>query len=200
MRLIFDTETAGLPIKGAPPGDPRQPHLVQLAALLTEDDGTERAAINLIIRPQGWTIPAEVAAIHGITTEIAERCGVTLNLAMLTFESLYRRADTLVAHNIGFDWLILLTARKRAGWPPMRREDALPQFCTMAASTPHCRLPPTERMVAAGMSGFKAPKLIEAYRHFFGEDFQGQHDASADVRACARVYLHLQQIKERAAA
>ena len=30
---------------------------------------------------------------------------------------------------------------------------------------------------------YKWPKLIELYRHFFGRDFEGQHDALDDIRA-----------------
>lgn len=61
MFLFFDTETTGL----------KSPHIVQLAALLTEEDGRECARLNVIIQPEGWTIPDEAAAVHGITTDIA---------------------------------------------------------------------------------------------------------------------------------
>lgn len=43
MILFFDTETTGLPDRYTPLNSDRQPHCVQLAALLMEDDGTERA-------------------------------------------------------------------------------------------------------------------------------------------------------------
>jgi hypothetical protein len=38
---------------------------------------------------------------------------------------------------------------------------------------------------------YKWPRLIEAYRHAFGKDFTGAHDALADVRACKEIYFWL---------
>ncbi len=44
MILFYDTETTGLVDDRAPPEAAHQPHFVQLACLLTENDGQERAA------------------------------------------------------------------------------------------------------------------------------------------------------------
>jgi DNA polymerase III epsilon subunit-like protein len=38
---------------------------------------------------------------------------------------------------------------------------------------------------------FKWPKLTEAYRHCYDRDFDGAHDALADVRATADVFRWL---------
>ena len=35
--LFFDTETTGFPVKGAPWSDEKQPHLVQIAAILFDE-------------------------------------------------------------------------------------------------------------------------------------------------------------------
>lgn len=51
----------------------------------------------------------------------------------------------------------------------------------MKAMTPICKLPGT-------YDDFKWPRLSEAYRFAFNEDFSGAHDAMADVRACLRIY------------
>jgi DNA polymerase-3 subunit epsilon len=69
----------------------------------------------------------------------------------------------------------------------------------MEAAAPIVNLPPTERMLAAGFNKPKAPKLEECIHHFFGETLAGAHDALVDVRACARVYFHLQTLKAQAA-
>lgn len=72
MLLFYDSETTGLPLFDQPSEDPRQPHLVQLAAILCDEDGKTKASINLIIKPNGWVIGDEVAAIHGITQDVAQ--------------------------------------------------------------------------------------------------------------------------------
>src|ERR1051326_4611342 len=59
MVLFFDTETTGKYEFGLPPDDHRQPHIVQLAALLSDDSGKEIASMNAIIRPDGFIIPPE---------------------------------------------------------------------------------------------------------------------------------------------
>jgi hypothetical protein len=60
----------------------------------------------------------------------------------------------------------------------------------MKASTDLCKLPSQFKR-----GGYKWPKLQEAYKHFFGEEFASAHDAMADLRACRRVFFHL--LKEK---
>jgi len=196
--LFFDTETTGLPNFRAPMSDDSQPHLVQLACLLTEDDGTERASLSLIVNP-GVPIPAGAAAVHGITDLIADRAGVSNATAVAMWGRLAKRADMLVAHNIRFDMAIMAAAHARhspGGLLVMDRAHAgRARFCTMDAAAPIVNLPPTEKMVAAGFSKPKPPKMEECIKHFFGEVLEGAHDALVDVRACARVFFHLKAME-----
>jgi len=46
-------------------------------------------------------------------------------------------------------------------------------------------------MLRSGRTNYKNPSLQEAYRHLFGRNFVGAHDAMADVRACRDVYFAL---------
>ena len=50
--LFFDTETTGFPVKGAPWSDEKQPHLVQIAAILYDDKFNEIANVSEIIYPE----------------------------------------------------------------------------------------------------------------------------------------------------
>ena len=52
---------------------------------------------------------------------------------------------------------------------------ALPTYCTMNEMTDVCKLP------GKFAGKYKWPKLQEAYRHAFGKDFDGAHDALADA-------------------
>lgn len=199
MNLFFDTETTGFPRRDLPLDHERQPRLVQLACILAEDDGTERASLSLIVRPDGWSIPPEAAAIHGIDDALAERAGVPLDAALRLLLGMARQASLVVAHNVAFDVDVTTIALTQARQPDAATElGAMPRACTMKMATPILNLPPTDRMLAAGFSKPKAPKLAECIRHFFDEDLVGAHDALVDVRACARVYHHLMTM-ERAA-
>ncbi|MBF0850471.1 3'-5' exonuclease [Gluconobacter sp. R75690] len=194
--LFFDTETTGFAKPGLPTGHEDQPHCMQLAAILTDDHGQEEACVNVIIRPDGWTVPERAAAVHGITTEKAARYGIREQVAAVLFYDLTCRADLLVAHNIQFDRQIVATMYARA----KRSEWKLPeaQFCTMEAAAPLVNLPPTPRMRAAGIIKPKAPKLEECIQHFYGETLEGAHDALVDVRACARIYFEMKRMGEAA--
>lgn len=204
MILGVDTETSGLPPHGMPPYDPDYPHLVQFAAILADEDGTERACLSMIIRPDGWEIPAGAAAVHGITTELARDCGLPLGCAVAMFDRMLRSADTLVGHNIEFDLGIMAAAHHRHMAPAVAAGSLVPTLrgiigsrqiaCTKDLAAPIVNLPPTAKMVAAGFIKPKPPKLQECIRHFFGEELAGAHDALIDVRACLRVFFHLQQL------
>lgn len=201
MILVWDTETTGLPDFKAPSDAAHQPHIVQLAAILVDPETLiERAAIDLIVKPDGWVIPDDVAAIHGITTETAASCGVPEQAVVALFIALKAQAAIEVAHNISFDRRIMRIAMLRMGLARDEVEamEGGESYCTMRSSTSIINLPPTGKMVAAGFSKPKPPKLSECVRHFFGEDLEGAHNALNDVRACARVYFHLQAMRDAA--
>ena len=185
MIVFFDCETTGKANFRLAFDHPSQPHIVQLGALLTEDDGTERGVLDVIIKPDGWTIPLEASKVHGITDEIAERCGIPLASAMSVFSNMLRKASVVVAHNIDFDLLITSAAFHRLGKP---FPEAISKFCTMKATTPLCKLP-------GNYGDFKWPKLTEAHFHFFGTRVEGAHDAITDVRACKRIFFELEKLK-----
>lgn len=193
--LFFDTETTGLPDKRSPVTAKHQPHVVQLAAILTEDDGTERASINLIVNP-GVAIPKGASDVHGITDEVAAKYGVLPKIVAYAFRSMVARADLVVAHNIEFDLFLMEALFARLEMSSM---EGCEHFCTMAATTPILNLPPTERMLAAGFNKPKPPKLEEAYRHFFSQDLVGAHDALVDVRACRDVFFAVRALERETA-
>lgn len=199
MRLYYDTETTGLPEWRAPSDAEHQPHLVQLAAVLLDDDERERAAVNVIIRPDGWEIPNEAVATHGITTEVAMACGVPEALAVRLLVSLWKRADVRIGHNERFDARIMRIAMKRAGASMAEMADewqASKAVCTMRMATPIVDLPPTAKMIAAGFNKPKAANLGEAYQHFMGRPLDGAHDAMVDVRACMAIHRAMTTLAE----
>lgn len=193
--LFFDTETTGLPLFKEPSEDPRQPHIVQLGALLVDTDTRKvLSSLDLIIRPDGWTISDEVAAIHGITTEKAAAVGVDESLAVELLLDLHSRAGLRVAHNEAFDARIVRIALMRFFAP--KEADAwkeAPAECTADQATPIMAMPPTEKMVRAGFKHHKKPNLREAYRHFIGQDLENAHSAMADTKACAAIWFAMRE-------
>ena len=186
--LFFDTETTGLPRPNEAPDHPSQPHIVQLACVMHDDAGLERHAISLIVDP-GVVIPPKAAEIHGLTTEVVQRHGVAPEMAAMMFCHMLAQADRLVAHKAEFDVAIIKTLFRRLRIVPVKQPQRVE--CTMRQATDIVRLPPSEKMVAAGITRPKPPKLAECVKHFFDEDLDGAHDAMVDVRACARVWWHI---------
>lgn len=192
--LFWDSETTGIPNKHLPNAHPQQPRVVQLAALVTDDGGTELMSMNAIIKPKGWRIPKEASDIHGITHELASEVGIPLVIAMAMFFNLRHACHTHVAHNGYFDIRMVHIMQEIMGRDPSK---SWPDryVDTMQETLFICNLPPTPRMVETGFGNKpKNPKLGEAYRHLFGEELVGAHDGLVDCRACARIFWHLKSI------
>lgn len=196
MILFFDTETTGFFDDRLPVDHEAQPYIVQLAAQLCDDNGDPVAGFSFIVDPgisSGLGIPERAAAVHGITNERAVQFGVSAEFALSAFTHLYQRSDLICAHNIKFDKGVIevAIARHYGRTMPLRK----PLFCTMEAASPIIKLPPTEKMRAAGFDKPKPPKLEECIKHFFNEEMDGAHDAMVDLIACRRVYLHLKSLE-----
>jgi DNA polymerase III epsilon subunit-like protein len=191
LICVFDTETTGLPAFKLPSDAPSQPHLVDICALLYTPEGELVDSFEAMIKPDGWVIPDEVAAIHGITTEMALEQGIPEMEALGGFLNVYMRAGLRVAHNCSFDDRIMRIAIMRIiGTEAADAFKVEPSYCTALMSKPICQLPPTERMKQTNFrNSFKTPTVAEALRHFYGEELIGGHRARPDTEACARIYF-----------
>lgn len=187
--LNYDTETTGIPNWNIPSEDPSQPHIVQLAAILCEEETRKPIqSINLIIKPEGWVIPPEVTAIHGITTEYALAVGVPEAMAVQMLLSMCGQADR-VAYNRTFDQRIVRIALKRFGFP----EAVIEKWAEK--DNHHCAMG-LSKLVMGG----KQPKLAEAYKFFTGQDLEDAHSAMADTKACMTVFFAALDYQKKAAA
>lgn len=193
--LFFDTETTGLVDRYAAEDDPRQPDVVQIAAILIDPAKPDSplASFCSLVRPAKDIDPGAAKA-HGITKQMADAYGLSPLVAFSAFRELVARADTLVAHNLSFDALVMRTAWHRTFGTDLRDElQGKKAFCTMKAMTPVCK-------ILTGRSrhskDWKWPKLSECIEFFFGEKLEGAHDALVDTKACARVYFELMRRRE----
>lgn len=196
MVLVFDTETTGIPEYSKPSEDPCQPHLTEIAALLYTNGGVLIDAFTALIKPDGWVIPDDVAAMNGITTSLAELEGISESDAVMGFMNLHSHADVRVAHNCSFDDRIMRIALKRyVGDEAADAFKAEPKQCTALLSKPLCKLEATEKMKKTNFkNSFKTPNLAEALAFFTGDVITEAHRAMADAKACARVYFAIKGI------
>ena len=103
---------------------------------------------------------------------------------LLILESEVRKSKYLIAHNINFD-------SKVTGSEYIRNLSRNPladleHFCTMESSTGFCKIP--------GRFVYKWPKLSELHQKLFGFDFEGAHDALADIEATAKCFWEMRKL------
>ncbi|MCL2510788.1 MAG: DNA polymerase III subunit alpha [Bacteroidales bacterium] len=189
MYLIFDTETTGLPKNyDAPASDTNNwPRMVQLAWQLHEKDGALLESQSFIIKPDGYTIPPEVSALHGITTEKALSEGKPLPEVLAAFCKVLQQAFVVAGHNVGFDIKIIESEFVRNKIPSYISLRTI--LDTKELSTDFCALP-------GGKNGnHKWPTLNELHFKLFGESFADAHNAIYDVEATARCFFELIRLK-----
>lgn len=193
MYAFFDTETTGLPDFNADLTHPKQPHIVQLALLLTDEGGRELMSWKSPIKPEGFVIDETSKAfeVNKIGNDMANKYGVQLRQVLAMFRMFESRAILKVAHNYRFDGFLLKSAHARTGVAPI--EPPIEKFCTMKAITEVMKLDPTPNMIAAGFHDKpKSASLAEAYRFVTGgKEIEKAHDALADVKACKEVFFWL---------
>lgn len=186
LILFFDTETTGLPLFTEPSDDPRQPHIVQLAAELCNQAGEVVETYQTIVNI-GEPIPEDMTAIHGISTERMEAEGIEPTKMLSDFFALVDRADEVVGHNVGFDIrMVRIQAARHLG---SKWECPKPTFCTCTEAKDIVQSPAKTR------GKFKKPNLTETVKHFFGEALDGAHDAMVDTTACRRVYFAIKALR-----
>lgn len=177
LVLSYDTETTGIPEWKVPSDAPIQPHLVQLAAVLFNPyNGDIVDSMDVIIKPDGWEIPEDTIAIHGITQEKAEKEGIPEKEALEMLLAM-RGDHERVAFNKTFDQRIVRIACKRYLSEEITDKWAIKE-------DHHCSM-----QMARKVMGGKSPKLVDAYKHFKGEEMQNNHEAMADTKASMYVYL-----------
>lgn len=177
--VFMDTETTGLPLYGTPSDHPDQPHIVQLAALLVDEE-TKKVlqSIDLVIKPEGWVIPQDMTDIHGITHEYAVDVGVPEAHAVAIFWQLWDGRPR-VGHNEPFDARIIRIALKRF----------FPESPELQDQWKAGEGRDTMRMAKCGLPKNKIPTMEEAYQHYVKKELKDAHNAMADTRACMDVYF-----------
>lgn len=204
MYILYDTETTGFPSTHLSHKDKKQARIIQLACLLVDDEGKELESFSSYVKPDGWTIQPGAQAAHGISIETCNEKGIPIDETLAGFFKLALQCKHSVCHNIRFDETMLAIEFANVFdvvAPPKEVLDWMDNearpICTMEACTDICKLPfanitPAMRRGKFGQK-YKWPKLQEAYKHFFGEEFEDAHDALNDVRATLRIFNYLKK-------
>ncbi len=186
MYLIFDTETTGLPKNwNAPITDTDNwPRAIQIAWQLHDAMGNVIEHQDYLIKPEGFDIPYDAERIHGISTELADRDGISLQEVLEKFNIALSKTKFVVGQNVGFDVNIMGAEFHRLNVGNDLQE--LPVLDTCTETTAQlCQIP-------GGRGGkFKLPTLTELHKHLFGEGFGEAHNATADVEATTRCFFEL---------
>ena len=182
--LFFDTETTGIPkdYKAPCTNTDNWPRLIQLGWLLTDAEGRILSEGNHIVRPDGFEIPKAASDVHGITTDFALENGKPLLDVIFAFGADLNQAECVIGHNLDYDLHIVGAEYVRLGYD-YRIMFARPTLCTMQATIQYCNIP--------GRFGPKWPKLMELYTKLFGQEFDGAHDAMADIIATKECFFEL---------
>lgn len=191
MYLIFDTETTGLPKRwDAPITDvDNWPRCIQIAWQLHDAMGNCIDHQDYLLKPEGFNIPYDAEKVHGISTELAEEKGESLEFVLKKFNEVLDKTKFVVGQNVKFDLNIM-------GAEFMREDIANPlqELPILDTCTEHtaelCKIP-------GGRGGkFKLPTLTELHEFLFKEPFAEAHNATADVEATTRCFLELVRLEE----
>ena len=190
MFLIFDTETTGLPKRWDAPltDSDNWPRCIQIAWQVHDSNGQCLSHEDFLIKPDGFKIPYDSEKIHGISTELADKDGVSLEEVITKFKSVLKDCKFICGHNVKFDLNILGAEFYRVesnnpieGFPVI-------DTCTEETAS-FCLLP-------GGRGGrYKLPTLSELHQSLFNSEFQEAHNATADVEATSRCLFELFRLK-----
>ena len=188
MILAFDTETTGLIDKAKPLGDDSQPRIVQVGAILAEDNGDIVTEIrDIYIRPAGWKTKPGAETVHGISDKMANRFGISEIAALGLIVGLSANVKRVIGHGVEFDRDIVSGTLMRLGKSTeLFRRPRLQWCCTMKGMNEICSI---ESQYVDGAS--KWPTLAEAYLHAFGREPVWQHSAFYDAHSALEIYLWL---------
>nr|WP_321221827.1 DNA polymerase III subunit alpha [uncultured Psychroserpens sp.] len=191
MYLIFDTETTGLPKRwDAPITDvDNWPRCIQIAWQLHDEMGNCIDHQDYLVKPDGFNIPYDAEKIHGISTELAQEQGVSLQEVLSKFNSALSKTKFVVGQNVKFDLNIMGAEFVREGVNNQLQELPVLDTCTEHTAS-LCQIP-------GGRYGkFKLPTLTELHQFLFNKPFAEAHNATADVEATTRCFFELIRLGE----
>lgn len=204
--LVFDTETTGLPETRYISPDTLHlwPHIVQFSYIIYD------LSINDIIESKNYIIklseniliPTESSNIHGITNEISQKSGITINEVINEFFYHLRNVDKLIGHNIEFDINMLKVELLRIINKNLSSPEQIKLYkydlhyltnyknicCTLKDSIEFCNIQLINKL---GKPYLKYPKLIELHEKLFNTLPNNLHNSFNDILVTLRCFMKL---------
>ena len=188
MYTVLDVETSGFITENYPPNHARQGRVLQIGAILLDDNLNEVASFNYLIDVQGdLEIHPNAFAQHGITVEQCKKYGVPIELPIMCLDVFLKKSKGTICHNVKFDTrhMAFEDVASFGRVSEKARLDFKKTICTMELSTPICKIPFINKR------GYKWPKLEEAYEYFFMKKPDRLHGAIDDCRSTLAIFKKL---------
>lgn len=196
IKLFIDTETTGLPLNdNLPYTDLKNwPYLVQVALIIEDDNYGILAKRNIILKPDGYTIPESATKIHGISNEIAVKNGEDRDKVISFLDLALYKSDIIIGHNVSFDLNVIKSEiiRIKGIENALLKKKKHIVIDTMKMGRNICKIPNLSFHTRLSLPN-KYPKLDELYYKLFNKHFNNQHDAMADVQAAYDCYYELKR-------
>ncbi|MGM7665935.1 3'-5' exonuclease [Microbacterium sp. A93] len=164
---VFDLETTGVEVM--------TDRIVSAHVGVLDAKGREIAARSWLADP-GIPIPDGAAAVHGISTERAQREGRIARevVAEITesLRALFAQGMPVVAYNASYDFSLLTNECVRHGIPPLEAPGPIIDPLVIDKAVDRYR---------------KGKRTLEVVAEHYGVTLDGAHEASADAIAAGRV-------------
>ncbi len=196
LRCFIDTETTGLAINDNLPYTDwdNWPHLVQVALIIEDVNYGILAKRNMILKPDGYSIPESSSRIHGISNAQAIKEGEDRKQVIGFLDQVLGNSNIIIGHNVSFDLNVVKAEIIRV----KGIENALFSkknhnvVDTMKMGMNICKIPNLSFHTRMSQP-YKYPKLDELYYKLFNKHFDNQHDAMADIQATYDCYYELKR-------
>jgi DNA polymerase III epsilon subunit-like protein len=204
--LVFDTETTGLPETKIINPDTLNlwPHIVQFSYVIYDVSlNTLVESNNYIIKvPENVVISEEVVNIHGITNEICDKKGISIEHVLYEFFHYLKNVDMIVGHNIEFDFNMVKIELLRIIYNKVLTNEQLTfykhhlhfvtncknTYCTLKESITLCNITALNKN---GRRYLKYPKLIELHQTLFHTSPTNLHNSFNDILVTLRCFMKL---------
>jgi DNA polymerase III epsilon subunit-like protein len=177
MILFIDTETSGFPKNGVGLEDPKQARILEIACILTDDQGKVISTLDTLVKCGDIEIHGSAFKIHGITAEECNEKGIEFMDMISLIKWYISQSSVVVAHNMKFDEGML------GIYNVCFADDK--KFCTMKAMTDILKIPNRFN------NGYKWANLKES-ADYFGLVNREAHRAMADAEMCKEIYFKIQ--------